>query len=353
MSFGGDFSQTVMRNWNSTPTPASISFGLSTQDTTAYNMLTETSGNFPGGINATNAGYARALYAFLTGRVSNYATTYYLQPDGTYIANGERRNATTANDIGMFFSDSWRVKPNLTLTLGARYQVQLPMTTDGLYTRPETWQMVYGLTGAGDGLYGSGNLYKPGVLTGTAPVLVKYENDRPAYNTDWNNISPSVGVAWRPALKEGFLSKILSKDPVFRGGYSLTNVRLGTGFFDSNYSGNPGRSRAGGRTTTTGTPFLPVSDNNPVLLRNASQMYPSATPPALVDPWRITPGISESVDIHYPDWPVPQTHQVQLRVPAGTGQVHGARHPLRRKPGDRRLVHLEHAELEPVEHAEG
>ena len=131
-------------------------------------MLDPTSGNFPGGISTTNAGYARNLYAFLTGRVSTYGTTYYLQPDGTYLANGERTNGTTANDIGFFFSDSWRVKPNLTLTLGARYQVQLPMTTDGLYSRPETWQMVYGITGANDsGMYGSGNLYKPGVLTGT------------------------------------------------------------------------------------------------------------------------------------------------------------------------------------------
>ncbi len=215
-----------------------------------------------------------------------------------------------ADDIGFFFSDSWRVKPNLTLTLGARYQVQLPMTGDGLYSKPETWQMVYGLTGANDsGIYGSGNLYKPGALTGTAPVVVKYENGNPPYNTDWNNISPSVGVAWRPALKEGFLSKILSKDPVFRGGYSLTNVRLGTSFFDGNYSPNPGRSRAGSRTTTSGTPFLPVSDNNPVLLRNAAQIYPSAAPAPLTGEWRITPAVNESIDIHYPDWPVPQTHQ--------------------------------------------
>ena len=68
------------------------------------------------------------------------------------------------------------------------------MTTDRPYSRPETWQMVYGLTGAGSGNYGQGNLYKPGTLTGTVPLVVPYENNRPAYNTDWNNIAPSVGV---------------------------------------------------------------------------------------------------------------------------------------------------------------
>ena len=36
------------------------------------------------------------------------------------------------------------------------------MTTDGLYSRPETWQMVYGITGAGSRHLGQGNLYKPG-----------------------------------------------------------------------------------------------------------------------------------------------------------------------------------------------
>ncbi len=312
MSFGGDFARTQMRNTNSSPTESTISFGMSSLDTTAYQMLDQTSGNYPGGISSTNAGYARNLYGFLTGRVSSVNSTYYLQPDGTYIANGVRTNGTTADDIGMFFSDSWRVKPNLTLTLGARYQVQLPMTTDGLYSRPETWEMVYGLTGAGSGTYGQGNLYKPGTLTGVAPVVVKYENDRPAYNTDWNNISPSVGVAWRPALKDGFLSMILSKDPVFRGGYSLTNTKLGTSFFDGNYSGNPGRSRAGGRSTTTGTPFLPISNNNPVLLRNADQIYPSAAPAPLVGEWKLTPAVNETIDIHYPDWPVPQTHQYSV-----------------------------------------
>ena len=80
----------------------------------------------------------------------------------------------------------------------ARYQVQLPMVGDGLYSKPETWQMIYGITGANDsGIYDSGNLYKPGVMTGTAPVVVKYENGNPPYNTDWNNVAPSIGARKR------------------------------------------------------------------------------------------------------------------------------------------------------------
>jgi len=308
ISMGGSFSRTSMRNFASTPYETTLTFGTSSLDTTAYNMLDATSGNYPGGISTTFAGYARNLYGFLTGRVTNYAGTYYAQPDGSYKLYGDRRNQTTSDDLGFFASDSFRFRPNLTLTLGVRYQMQLPMTTDGFYSRPESWQMVYGITGAGSGNLGQGNLYKPGTMTGTVPVVVPYENNRPAYNTDWNNVAPSLGVAWRPNLNSGLLTKLLSTDPVFRGGYSISFTKLGTSFFDSNYSGNPGRSRAGTRSATSGTPLLGY-DGWPVLLRDTARLYPSTTPAPLTGNWTLTPAINESLDIHYPDWPVPSTHQ--------------------------------------------
>ena len=284
-----------------------------------------------------------------------YGTTYYLQNDGTYIANGERTNGTIADDVGFFFSDSWRVKPNLTLTLGARYQVQLPMTTDGLYSRPETWEMVYGITGANDsGKFGSGNLYKPGVMTGVTPVVVQYENDRPAYNTDWNNISPSVGVAWRPALKDGFLSKILSKDPVFRGGYSLTNVRLGTAFFDGNYAGNPGRSRAGSRTHHDGHAVPAGQQQQPGPAARCQPDVPvgragSAGRRLETDPGRSTRRSTSTIRI----WPVPQTHQYSFGFQRELGKSTALDIRYVGNTGSGRLADLEHDRHEPVEHAEG
>lgn len=308
ISMGGSWSRTSMRNFASTPYESTLTFGTASNDTVAYNMLDAASGNFPGGINTTYAGYARNLYGFLTGRVTNFAGTYYAQPDGTYTLYGDRTNQTTADDMGFFVSDSFRLRPNLTVTGGVRYQVQFPMTTDGFYSRPQTWQTVYGITGAGSGNLGQGNLYKPGTMTGSAPIVVPYENNRPAYNTDWNNIAPSVGVTWRPNLTSGLLTKLLSSDPVFRGGYSISYTKLGTGFFDDNYSGNPGRSRAGTRSATSGTPLLGF-DGWPVLLRDTSRLYPSAAPEPLSGNWSLTPAINESLDIHYPDWPIPSTHQ--------------------------------------------
>jgi len=320
LSFGGAYGTTNMRNLATTPYATSLSFGTPSNDTAAYNMLDPTSGNYPGGISSTYAGYARNLYGFLSGRITQISSTYYLQNDGTYLPNGPRGNGTFARDLGLFANDSWRMKPNLTLTLGVRYQVQLPMTTDGLYSRPQTWEMVYGATGAGSGLYGSSNLFHPGTLTGTTPVVVPYENSRPAYNTDWNNVAPSVGFAWRPTLKSGFLSTLLSTDPVIRGGYSITYTRLGTSFFDSNYSGNPGRSRAGTRSATSGSPLIGYT-GWPLLLRNGSGgIFPSAAPDPLTGAWTLTPAINETLDIHYPDWPVPSTHQYSIGLQRELGK---------------------------------
>ncbi|MCE9602416.1 MAG: TonB-dependent receptor [Gemmatimonadetes bacterium] len=323
LSAGGAFTRINSRNWAITPIDATLGFGTGSTDP-AFAMLDSVQGssNFPGGINSTFSGYAKNLYGFLTGRVNSIGATYYLQPDGTYKAQAERTNQVTADDFGFFVADSWRVKPNLTVTLGLRYELQLPMVTDGLYSRPRDWEMVYGITGAGDGLYGSGNLYKPGVMTGTNPVLVQMEKGKSPYKTDKNNFAPSFGFAWRPSFEESFLTKIVGKDPVFRGGYSISYSKLGTNFFDSNYGGNPGRSRAGSRTVTSGTPFL-GADGLPVLLRDTARITASAAPAALTGAWAITPAINESIDIHYPEWPVTMTHQYSFGIQRQIGREIG------------------------------
>lgn len=322
-SVGGAFNRTALRATATTPIDASLTFGTGSTDP-AFSMLdASTAGaNFPGGISTTYSTYAKALYGFLTGRVTNYAATYYLQADGTYKPNAVRTNSTTSKDLGVFASDTWRAKPNLTVTLGLRWEMQFPMTTDGLYSKPEDWQMVYGLTGAGDGRFGSGNLYHPGTLTGVAPVLTQIKANTKVYNTDYNNFAPSIGVAWRPQISNKWISVLTGHDPVFRGGYSISYVKLGTGFFDSNYAGNPGRTRSGTRSVTAGTPFL-GSDGLPVLLRDTARLFPSAAPAALTGEWRITPAVNESIDVHYPDYNTPHTHQYSFGIQRQIGRDFG------------------------------
>ncbi len=84
ISSGFSFTRINMRNWvGRRPTRRRSSFGTASVDP-AYGMLDATSGNFPGGISTTNAGYARNLYGLLTGRVTSFSGTGYLQQDGSY-----------------------------------------------------------------------------------------------------------------------------------------------------------------------------------------------------------------------------------------------------------------------------
>ena len=250
ISMGATFTHIVWRGWSDRVVDAQINFGIDSRDP-AYSIFDSASGNYPGGIDSTQAGYARSLYALVTGRVSQFNGTYYW--DGSeYTFNGEGGNGVVFDSLGGFVADSWRVKPSLTLTGGLRYEVQFPIKDDWGYSAPQDWSMVYGLTGAGSGPIGQGNLFKPGTLTGANPVFKQYDNSNPAYKTDWNNLGPSVGAAWRPTIESGFLSKLLSDAPVIRGGYSMSFTKYATDFFTTMYANNPGWTRPGSRTFTAG-----------------------------------------------------------------------------------------------------
>jgi len=297
VSFGGSFTSIKFENWdNPGGVVPTILFATNSNDP-AYGMLSETSGNYPGGINSTQATYARQLYAILTGRVSQVTGTYVLTDDGTYQYIDERWQKGGMDEIGLFMSDSWRLRPDLTLTAGLRYEIQLPFkpATSG-WSRLEDPAMVYGLSG-------EGNLFNPGSMTGTTPIFVQYETGDHAYNTDWNNLAPSVGVAWRPNLGSGILASILSEEPVFRGGYSVSYDRYGTGDFTARFGANPGSTRAGTRSLALGNLG---TDGLPVLLREPGRLGPPVAP-TLEYPF--SPATNESVNIFDPDIRVPYSHQ--------------------------------------------
>ncbi len=173
LAFGMSWGRLNYRSLGQTVHSGSLGLGMQTNDPAnlVFDAATGTT-VFPGGINTTNAGYAKNLYALLTGRVTSFGGTYVLQPDGSFAYHGATVGSAIRDDYGFYANDTWRVKPNLTLTLGLRYQLETPITTNGLYSVPEDWRQVYGITGAGDGYLGSGNLYKPGVLNGTNNIGV-------------------------------------------------------------------------------------------------------------------------------------------------------------------------------------
>ena len=296
---GGSFTHLFGRNWNANQLAQSITFGVPSTDP-AYAFLSN-SANYPGGLNTTQQGYARNLYAMLTGRVSALGADFYLNESADeYLYLGERIQQFKVDSLGLFVSDSWRVSPSLTLTGGLRWELQFPFQPDSdSYARLQDWQMIYGKTGPD-------NLFKPGQMNGISPVLVQYKSGENPYNMDMDNLAPSFGAVWRANTGSGWLSKILSSDPVFRGGYSVSYEREGFAPFTSIFGSNPGGSRAGTRSialNNLGT------DGLPVLLSQPNRLGPPATP-AVAYPF--TPSVNETMNVYYPDFEVGYTHQYSL-----------------------------------------
>ena len=100
-------------------------------------------------------------------------------------------------NLAAFAQDEWRAKPNLTFNLGVRYEVFRPMTEKygrmaNLDINPSFTQVAVVTPGVAGPFSGA---YPDGLI-----------------DTDWNNVSPRFGFAWRPWPK---------KRTQVRGGYSI------------------------------------------------------------------------------------------------------------------------------------
>ncbi|MER3430221.1 MAG: hypothetical protein C4324_04105 [Blastocatellia bacterium] len=241
-----------------------ISFGLDSTDP-AFGIFNTTT--VPGAT-STQLAQARALYAVLIGRITGYTSTAYLTADGTYQENAKQSRLAKQNTYGLYIQDSWRMRPNLTVNFGLRWQPQsaFRVLSEGNYSRLESHDQIYGLSGRG-------NIFKPGVLTGSVPRVVPMKKGEKAYSDDLNNFAPSFGVVWSPDSDgKGIIGRILGgrDKSVFRGGYSLAFVREGFNLLESINGSNPGGSASLSRSLALGN--LTVGTN----LRDAGN--PNLTP---------------------------------------------------------------------------
>lgn len=196
--------------------------------------------NFPGISTANDLPLARALYALLVGRITSASAGIAVNEDTLQFEQGIPQTERNRHvQYGVYAQDSWRARPSLTLNLGWRWEFQgPPKNTNGYYTTPNPDG-----TGRGFvfGISGEGNLFRPGVLEG-APTEF-FPLTRLAYNRDWNNFAPSVGLAWSPNLKSAWLRRVFGEEgqTVFRSGYGITFVREGLIQFNGFMLGpNPG-----------------------------------------------------------------------------------------------------------------
>ncbi|HUK17137.1 MAG TPA: carboxypeptidase regulatory-like domain-containing protein, partial [Bryobacteraceae bacterium] len=175
-----------------------------------------------------------------------------------------------------FLQDDWKVKPNLTLNLGVRYNLQMPRTEkydhQGVF-RPDLAQTV--------NLPTPMTLADGSVLTSTQILPFAFSglggNSRYLTAPQYLNFEPRFGFAWSP--------KVLSdRHMVLRGGWGMSHAPI------SGFTQLPQPDFSATSSFTTTTPSSTANPNyvmrlgeNPPLLTPTSvqtQIYGPAGPPA-------------------------------------------------------------------------
>lgn len=300
LNFGGSFLH--VRAWEQAQQfVPGINLGLNTTNDPARGLFNST--NFPGA-SAAQLADARDLYALLTGRVASVTGQAALDPKtNRYQAFAPRKREGYINMTSMFLQDSWRVTPTLTLNGGLRWDVQLPFTPLNDTMSAVTLASICGMSGLGDGgMYSKCNFNAVGPAPdATVPEYIQYTRGTRGYKTDWNNVSPNIGIAWRPNVQDGWLRKLLG-DPeqaTLRAGYSVAYERHGMSVFTGTFGANPGSTLSLTRNESTG--LVPDGESWPVLFSEKHRLYNASFPDSPVFPIAVRPNRADSISAFAPD----------------------------------------------------
>ncbi len=224
---------------------------------------------------SSSLGGYEGLYAEVLGLVSSdqvvatrTGSTLNLNPLGTPV-----HSYVIDKTYSIYFSDSWKIKPNLTLSYGLNYTIQNPPfdingTQDTLVNAQNQIVTAQSYLNARLGAAEAGEVYNPSI--GFSPVGVAGNgavNSKYPYNPFYGGIQPRVAIAWSPETKgDSWFAKLLgNKATVIRAGYGRS------------YSRNLGIDLVS--TPVLGDGFLqPVSCSNPNL--SGACTSPSGTTPA-------------------------------------------------------------------------
>lgn len=280
-NFGGNISQ--INTFLLTPRGGivpQVSFAEDVNDTAVESTFV--AANFPGASSA-QVTQAQNLYRLLVGRVSSISGTAFLNEAGTnYTFLGNSIERYRQREFGIFGQDTWRIRPNLTLTGGLRYELQNAPVSLNSALAQTTFEGLFGNSGVN-------GLFKPGATGGTPTLFTPLLKGQPLFKTSKNNFAPSIGVNYSPDFKGGLLGRAFGNtgQTVLRGGYSIAYNRDGLNLTSSIVGANPGISTdATRRSSTTGAinTFAPGS-----LLRNVNSIPAPVFPSSPTFPISPTP----------------------------------------------------------------
>jgi hypothetical protein len=329
VTMGGNFTSADVWLGNYSRVPG-INFGIATGDS-ATNMFSTT--NFPGS-SSGQRNAAAAMYAALTGRISSITGAVRLDPNTLkYVYLGESLQAGRLPELDFYFQDNWKARANLTVNAGLRYVLQLPFRAkNGSYstvTLDDLWGISGNIPGCNpsDPTSATCNLFKPGTTPGIVPTYQNLGKGVKAYNTDWNNLAPSIGINWTPTSSRGWLRPILGSQPgdsAISAGFSRSYERHGMSDFTGRFGANPGITQIGDRTLNNGN-----LGAVPVIFRSSYLGPPAfcsggAAPPACIPEAPVYPipsNTTGSVNLFDPNLQVPYSDSWTVGFQRGIGRL--------------------------------
>jgi hypothetical protein len=239
--------------------------------------------NMPGlaGTNASgNNQRMRNLLSYLAGSLSGVTQLVYMNSPTKLDAFEDYKTAPQRirdfrqNELAFFAKDDWKIRRNLTLNLGVRWEYYgVPWEASGLTA---------GLSGGSTSIFGlSGNSFadwfshsQKGSLTQIQFIGPKSSNTgQTLFPKHWGNFGPAVGFAWQvPWFGEG--------KTTVRGGYQITYqnvIGLGiadpaTSAFSAFYQGDSAHPYLDMTNIQSAIPvFVPSKPMQPILVTDRTQ----------------------------------------------------------------------------------
>ena len=168
--------------------------------------------------------------AILPGDGDNYAE-FLLGLTDTYTQGSGQREDIRATAVYPFAQDSWKIKPNLTLNYGLRWELNTPLTdiTGTVETfRPGQNSTLYpcALSPLSQAYFGVGTSNCNAVGVTPTGLVVPGDKGVPAAMTStyYKAFAPRIGIAYSPNSSGGFLGKLF-------GNNGATSIRAGWGLF--------------------------------------------------------------------------------------------------------------------------
>jgi len=158
---------------------------------------------------------------------------YFLGLASDLAQGSAQHELVRSKAVYLFAQDSWKIKPNLTLNYGVRWELNTPMSDIGHKVqtfRPGERSTIYPCSlDSKNPLFATFGGGEAGCdAAGVTPLGLVFPGDKTVpnglTNTYYKSFAPRLGLNWSPGARDGWLAKLT-------GGPSKTSISMGYGIF--------------------------------------------------------------------------------------------------------------------------